>query len=575
MIEKLQDWFSKGRLSLILLVFLSFQFVKVLHHNKQWEDSRTIQVDASWYYVYLPATFIYQDLKYEYADSLNSVLGHHFATYYLNEEGIKVQKFSIGTAIMEMPFFLIAHTIAINDHINEPNGYSKIYHYFISLSTVFYAILALIMMRLILKKFFDDTTVAIILLLFGLGSNFFYYASFEGGLSHLPGLFLIGAFMLTTINWVETKKFSYLNLSILSITMAVIVRPSNVVFSLFWLFYIYESGWGYKSFLSYLKQLRLKLIIPILIWVLPILLQMSIWKYSTGHWVHYSYGDEGFFFSNPKILQGLFSARNGMFLYGSFLLLAFAGMFIRSKKIPRLSMIIPFVCFIYFIYSWWCWWYGGSYGSRAAIESYMILAIFLGVFLEYIMKKLNKSVVQIGLSILVLFSLYSTSIHTDMRYVAVIHWDAMTYQSYQDVFLSKGIPGNYSDHLENPDYAGAVKNGNEYDGFKELNSVNPESEHISIKLNNNDTIFVEMGIWGESKFYSNPAVLYFSLKNGEELSQQKIELPNLGREWNIAVFPVLIEDNMKGKDVQMFYSYTGDHRVFYKDWKIVESTNKP
>mgnify|MGYP003593392854 CR=1 FL=1 len=38
---------------------------------------------------------------------------------------------------------------------------------------------------------------------------------------------------------------------------------------------------------------------------------------------------------------------------------------------------------VYVVSSWWCWWYGGSYGQRAFIESYAVLALPLAALIQW------------------------------------------------------------------------------------------------------------------------------------------------------------------------------------------------
>ena len=47
----------------------------------------------------------------------------------------------------------------------------------------------------------------------------------------------------------------------------------------------------------------------------------------TGHWLYYSYTEEGFkYWNEPKIAAVLFDVQNGLFLYSPLVLLMMAGL---------------------------------------------------------------------------------------------------------------------------------------------------------------------------------------------------------------------------------------------------------
>ena len=76
---------------------------------------RPITGDAQAYYAYLPAIFIYQDLDYEFIDEINDkYYPESHQKSFLKEAGEgKVNKTFPGVAILYLPFFLLAHALAI------------------------------------------------------------------------------------------------------------------------------------------------------------------------------------------------------------------------------------------------------------------------------------------------------------------------------------------------------------------------------------------------------------------------------------------------------------------------------
>jgi hypothetical protein len=552
-------------LAIIVYFIVSFTVVQ------GWKAKKIISADRANYYVYLPATFIYGDLHFNYADSLNSELGARSVTYFINEEGRRCQKMPVGVSIMEAPFFLLGHAWAKLDDHYVSNGYSEIYFFFIVMSALFYALMSVFFIRKILLRYCPDKVSAIVILLIAAGTNVLYYATYIGGISHLPGLFLVSAFMWYSIHWIDTKKRSSFALAMLSLGMAIIVRPSNALFGLFLVIYIAESNWSFKGVFSHVGKNITAYLFSILLFLIPIFIQLSLWKYMSGDWVQYSYRDEGFFFGDPEIIKGLFSARNSMIPYAPFLLFAFMGVFIPVKKpFPRYSLIVVLVLFIYVIYSWWCWWYGGSVGSRAAIESYAILALLLAYFIQFIGKRLPKKAVYALLIIALPFSFYFARLKADQYSKVIMHWDSMTFPAYWDIFLDSHRPDDFNDHLENPDYDNAKYLGLEYPHFKKMTPESPYSDTLTIDLKDidwseQDSIEVNYTLWAKYKFSKDSFVKLVADIPGtgyQESININPKIKNKG--WNRGTITVHIPEKERKQKVLIYYHYRGDFRCFYE-----------
>lgn len=558
---------------LAIVLYLSITFISV----KGWKADKMMRADRANYYVYLPATFIYHDLHFSYADSLNEYLGTRRVAFFDNEEGRRCQKMTAGVSMMEAPFFLLAHLWASLDSRYEANGYNEVYYFFIGLSALVFALLSMVLLRKILLRFSSDKVTAFVILLFAGGTNLFYYSTYIGGISHNPGLFLLACFFWFSFKWIDTHKVSSLAIALFSLGMAMVVRPTNIIFGLFLLIYIEESGWTYKGLFKDIRQNYGSYIIANLVFFIPLIIQMGLWKYISGHWIQYSYRDEGFFFADPEVLKGLFGGRNSMIPYAPFLIFAFAGIFVpRAKKDnPKYSLILALGVFIYVIYSWWCWWYGGSLGSRAAIESYIILAIFLAYFLEFIWSKFNPKIIIFGLILLSAFSLYFSSLKAIQYKKVILHYDSMTYKAYWDVFLNSNKPENFRDHLQEPDYANAKTIGKEYPNFKKMSSSFPRSEEVLTDLSeinwaDQDSLAVNYSIWGSHKIYKKSFV---NLVLESTRTDNKISYPikpnHKNRGWNMGEMKLFIPKELRDEEVKIYYYYIGDFQCFYQDPGLV------
>jgi len=112
----------------------------------KWEKPQT-EATLSWdvmgYYLYLPAAIIYKDLKkLSFKDQI--IKDYHpttgFYQAFLHESGNYVMKYPIGLAILYLPFFLIAHLLAIIGGY-PTDGFSLPYQMGISWGSIFMACL--------------------------------------------------------------------------------------------------------------------------------------------------------------------------------------------------------------------------------------------------------------------------------------------------------------------------------------------------------------------------------------------------------------------------------------------------
>jgi hypothetical protein len=452
-----RDFFPNGVIFLLAVAVLFTIF-----NLKYWkQDSRVINWDVLEYYSYLPAVFIQKDIRFEFTDADPAFFSGRFWTHE-GPGGSRVLKMSMGMSTLYAPFFLVAHSYASLSRHYVADGFSPPYHLALLLGGVFHLVLGLIFLKKVLLNYFSPVVTSITLFLTVAGTNLFFYASFEAAMSHAYSFGLFSAFLFFTIGWhdkPELKKSIILGLLTGLITL---VRPSNVLILLFFILY----GITNKETLLHTFSLLLKhschLLLMGFFFMLVWLPQLLYWKHVTGEWLYWSYGDQGFFFDNPQILNGLFSFRKGWFIYTPLMMLAAAGILLLLKK--NRQFFLPMTIFIsiniYVILSWWCWWYGGSFGLRAFIESYALLTIPLAAIVE----KIFHWRLSLKLSaFLLLASLTVHSIFQSFQYhYGAIHWDSMNREAWFHTFGKLKPDKEFQKLLHPPDYEMAMKGMKEY-----------------------------------------------------------------------------------------------------------------
>lgn len=439
------------------ITWIIISLVIFTHLNlRYWTNSnRIIAWDTISYYAYLPAIFIYHDATLKFSDNAPEEVKSKI-WYQTDSKGNRIIKMSMGLSMLYAPFFFLAHLLAPLLGFDS-NGYTTPYRFALIASCVFYLALALYFLRKTLSVFFSTSTVTLTTVAVVLGTNLFFYTTTEPTMSHAYNFSMFSAFIYLTLKWYEKPNLQKALLLGLLIGLISLARPSNILILLFFLLYDIKSISDLRErillFRKHFFLLSLSAIGFIIVW-LP---QFIYWKAVSGQWLYYSYGDEGFFFSNPQIIKGLFGYRKGWLLYTPLMILALAGIPLLYKYCK--SFFLPTIIFtvlnIYIILSWWCWWYGGGYGLRAFIDSYALLAIPLATFIQKMGsgKPYRKVISFTVIIIITAFSIFQTQ---QYRYGS-IHWDSMSARAYWGTFCRLKPPDNFQDLLEAPDYEKAKK----------------------------------------------------------------------------------------------------------------------
>ncbi len=448
----------KKDLSVFSIVFSVLVIVIIIYTSRLWRRENTIIYwDVVSYYAYLPATFIFDDIRLEKKESYEKGIFWPESA----PNGGNVIKTTMGMSFLYAPFFFAGHIIAlVFDY--PAYGFSSPYKIALLFGAVFYLLTALIFMRKILRKFFTDIVVAITIPAVVLGTNLAYYASREGTMSHLYSFTLFSIFIWLTIRWHEKPKVSLLLILGALAGLISLIRPTNILIIIFFLLYDVHSWNSFmhkiRFILKHFHWFALMLITFFVVWI-P---QMIYWKEITGNFFYYSYNTESFYFNNPRILNGLFSYRKGWLLYTPMMAIALAGIPVLFFKMKNVSwaVLVFVVVNLYVVFSWWCWWYGGGFGQRSLIDSYAILSLPFALITDQA-RKSGKLIFR-GMAVVVLILMLHNQFQLEQYKYGSIHYDSMTKEAYRKSFLRLHPHDNYWDLLKAPDYEKAVKGESEY-----------------------------------------------------------------------------------------------------------------
>jgi hypothetical protein len=424
---KFRDHFTIGNSPGIVIIFLLLVYTATnfRHHNWTRDDGPirgVIKWDIISYYGYLPATFIHGDPRLDFLEFWWSPTA----------EGKKIIIVSCGLSILYAPFFFMAHLLApVFGETND--GFSSIYQFFLVFGALVYLAIGLIFLKKILLRFFTPRVTAITLLIIGLGTNLYYYSTHEAVMSHSYNFVLIILFLYMVLRWYD--EATWLRTFLLGMLFGgiVLIRPTNILILILLVFWGVDSWSGLAERIRFFLRNIPKLGLMIFAFLLPWIPQFIYWHMITGQILYYSYGAQGdrFYFDNPHILESLFSYQKGWLLYTPVMVFAFIGLVPLKRKIKgsMLPVMLFLILIIYVLSSWWAWWFGGSFGLRAYVDIYGVLALPLAAAVEVILS-IKKKQIRYGVLGMILF-LVIFQLNQHRQYVrSFIHWDFMSKKTY-------------------------------------------------------------------------------------------------------------------------------------------------
>jgi len=449
---------SKTLGSLYYLIIVTFLVYLTFFYYPRWEKYRseaTISWDISGYYWYLPAIFIYDDIKDQKFGQTIYEKYHPSGAFdqaLLHESGKYVIKYSSGWSLLNAPLFFISHLYAKIFHY-DADGFSTPYQAGIVMSAFFYALLGLYYLRKLLLKYYSEGITALTLLLLYVGTNLLEYTTVGAANVHNYLFALMAIMLYATLLFYERASYKYAIITGLCIGLAGLTRPPDIIAFLLPLF------WGIKlpikDFITnrvlFIAKHLPKYLLAGFITIAIGSIQFIYWKYVTNDWIVYSYKDEGFHWLRPHTFNFLFSLQAGWLVYSPMVIFGLMGLLLMGKNKAENSalFIFYFLLYIYIASAWHCWWYGGSIGQRTMVQTYPILALPFAYLLNTILLRPRF--------IYALWSVFLFFLYYNLWWIHQAHLGGMfkgidiTGKYFSKVVLThKRIPENeiYLDHQE-------------------------------------------------------------------------------------------------------------------------------
>jgi hypothetical protein len=396
MLKALRNNHNRNSLITVLLISLvilycHFSLPKYVYNG----FTREMDWDVLSYYLYLPLTFLHNDMgikDYSYIQHLFDQ--YHFSpTFYQAaqaENGNYVMIYTMGLAMLELPFFLIGHLWAKLGGY-PADGFSFPYQFCVSTGMMIYLLAGIFILRKILLRFFSDKTVCITLVLLLLGTNYFR-ESVDYNLGPHAILFALYCVLIYfTIRWHEEQRTKYALVMGLAIGFLTLSRPTELICIMIPVLWNVYNPDTLKQKLRLVRSRFPQLLVLVAAVILVGIPQMIYWKSLTGSWLYNSYwNQQSFDIHESHLMKILFSFRKGWFVYSPLIITAFLGFLLLGKSKLRQAQwpVYVFIALNIFLISHVpIWWNAGSFGQRFMVQSYALLSIPFAACIDYILEK--------------------------------------------------------------------------------------------------------------------------------------------------------------------------------------------
>ena len=392
------NWFKNTYNKIYFGFILSILIVFFLTRPLNSPYNKFIDGDGLGYYVYLPATYIYNDTNFEfkwfnevhkknYVNSSTENPSENFLSLY---KGKYINKYYQGLSFLWLPFFTISHLVA--KIIGYPaDGFSLPYQLGIGFASLLYLFLGLFFLKKLLVLLFKNELVSILVpITIFYGTHLFNYSIQLNSQSHVYSftfvtLFIYSAYLF--FNQTESKLKWFL-LTGLFLIIICCIRPLNGLIIFITPALIPKQFFKTKYRFEKIKFIHLHISIAILG---ALFNQFSILYAQTHSFIANTYSGDKFHFTNPKLFQTVLGYNAGLFVYVPIACISFFGILYLENIRQKIIFPFVFILILYIYSSWWYW----TITPRTLIDYYPILAILLAALLTHLSKSLLGKILAI------------------------------------------------------------------------------------------------------------------------------------------------------------------------------------
>lgn len=210
--------------------------------------------------------------------------------------------------------------------------------------------------------------------------------------------------------------------------MATICRPTEAVMLFIPLLWGIHSKASATAKWQMVRQHRLHILFAIAGGLVGIMPQMLYWKSATDKWIYDVGSAWDFLTPHLRVLAGW---EKGWFIYTPVTIFFIAGLFFIRKYHFHRAVLWFCILNIYIVISWRDWQYGGSYSTRALVQSYPVFALALAACVQHIRtQKYSWLMYPVGIYLLVV-NLFQLEQYAD----TILHYRDMNCKYYSAIYL--------------------------------------------------------------------------------------------------------------------------------------------
>jgi hypothetical protein len=356
-----------------------------------------VRGDGVAYYSYLPAVIAYRTI--DLTQPFNAFLHTNTPLYPANLErrlpnGMAGNYKTIGSALMALPFYLVAYVIDLLLPGNHNPDIGAEFQLAYTAASLFYAVLALVLIFLFLRRMFSlqSSALAIAGVLFA--TPLFAYTFFEASYSHTFSICAITAFALYLYATRERRRLHQWFIAGLLGGLLTLTHAQEVLYvglvAAEAAYQIWKRSWKPAAIGGYIAFGLAALLIA-----LP---QLVIDKVYYGRLLPKGAPDITFDFTHPHLLAILFSTHHGWLSWSPLVVVALLGIpwVVRRFEWFGLGLAVIGLGQLLLNASLSDWWGGLAFGSRRMTDQTLLLALGLAAVCTYLFRR-RLAVVAYGL----------------------------------------------------------------------------------------------------------------------------------------------------------------------------------
>lgn len=372
----------------LALAVLAVVFILIGYLQPDWQ----FRGDGFGYYNYLRSIFWDGDLNFANEQQFyKEYFGLTEETFYdrLTDTGMHPNPFAVGTAIFRLPFFLPVFGLSKLMDFSEPfrlAGLSPPFQVAMNLANIVFGTIGVIFVFKLLRQYFSPELSWLVAFLSFAATPLVYYMTYEAGVSHAVSFFAAAWFLYYFFKKRSDYNYRFFLFCGSLFGLVGLARWQNFLFGTVFAALFWRVKDRKKLILGYLISLGSALFV-----FMP---QMISWKIIYGHWITIPESNTHIDFLHPSLIEFLFSARMGFFVYTPIFILAAAGFFfLRGKRKWLLWMLIPLgsqICVNASLSDWYGGAFWGAFGARRMIASIPILMVGLAALYSSARKNISR-----------------------------------------------------------------------------------------------------------------------------------------------------------------------------------------